>query len=186
MAEFTSIILSQQVSAQKIKQKSWILKPHRTWQEVPSNPLPQSASCQPQSLPGHSVAKGPGKASTELVETPSPPRSLRLEDSEDILPISFPQVDTSPVSSCALSLSLSLPSVSKGKKTCASRCGPSPLDTLKVTFYVSRVTRSSYPPTSRPGNGQYSSGHLKGFTHGRMISPSRYFIGHSLSQNITL
>lgn len=186
MAEFTSIVLSQQVcvSAPEKKPESWILKHHRIWQEVPCNPLPQSASCQPQSLPGHSMVKGPGKTSIELVKTPSPPYSL--EDSEDIFPISFTQVDTSPVPSCALSPSLSLPSMSKGKKTCASLYGPPPLDPIpKVTFYISRVTSSTYPPTSRPGNGQYSSGHLKGFTHGQMMG-IQVLTDHSLSQNITV
>lgn len=169
------------MSAPENKPENWILKYHRTWRGVPSYFLPQSASCQSQLLPGLSVVKGPGKAATELVNNPSPPHSLCLEGSEDIS-TSFPWVDTSLVPSpCALSPSLGPPSMSKGQKTHAVLRGSSSLDpTMKVAFYRSRVTSYSYPPTSRPWNGQYSSGHLQSSTHSQMMSPSRYFISHSL------
>lgn len=170
------------MSAPENKPENWILKYHRTWQEVPSYFLLQSASCQSQLLPGLSVVKGPGKAAIELVKNPSPPHSLCLEDFEDIFSTSFPQVDTSLVPSPrAPSPSLSPPSMSKGKKTHAFLRGSNSLDpTMKVAFYRSRVTSYSYPPTSRPGNDQYSRGHRQSFTHSQMMSPSRYFINHSL------
>lgn len=57
---------------------------------------------------------------------------------------------------------------------------PLSIPTLKVTFYISTVKSPSHPPTSRPGSGQYSSGHLQGITHSQTMSLLSRSVDHSL------